>query len=111
MRFAGVASLTDALLVAKGAAAPSRPAPQPPQRRRARSDDGRLRVGLRLDEPRHRRLRLAAAHFHKTTQAVMLAALDHYLDRIVPITLDQRCECLGRGAAVENVVPLTPHAL
>ena len=106
MRVADVASLTDALLVAKGAAAPSRWAPQ---RGSARSD-GRLRVSLRLDEPRHRRLRLAAAHFRKNVQAVMLAALDHYLDRIVPSVLEERCTCLIRRSADETVVPLTPRA-
>lgn len=109
MRLSGVASLTDALLVAKGAAAPSRPALQP-MRRFARSD-ARLRVALRLDEARHRRLRLAAAHLHKSVQAVMVAALDHYLDRIVPCVLDERCDCLARSTAGggETVVPLTPH--
>ena len=108
MRLAGVASLTDALLVVKGAAAPSRPAPQPP--RRSTPSVGYLRVGVRLDEPRHRRLRLTAAHFRKSAQAVMLAALDHYLDRIVPSVLDKRCECLGRRAAAATVVPLNPWA-
>jgi hypothetical protein len=101
-----LASLTEALLVSKGAAAPSRPAPWP--QRRALRMDGRLRVALRLDEPRHRRLRLAAAQFHKTAQAVMLAALDHYLDRIVPSVLEERCECLGRRANADTVVPLRP---
>jgi hypothetical protein len=102
MSLPGVASLTDALLVAKGAAAPSRPAPQ----RRSARNDGRLRVALRLDEPRHRRLRLAAAHFHKTVQGVMEAALDHYLDRIVPSVLEENCECLARRATADTVVPM-----
>ena len=48
MRLAGVASLTDALLVVKGGAAPSRPAPPAP--RRSTPSDGYLRVGVRLDE-------------------------------------------------------------
>lgn len=108
MRLTAVASLTDALLVVKGAAAPSRPVPQA-QRQSARSE-GVLRVALRLDEPRHRRLRLTAAHFRKSAQAVVLAALDHYLDRIVPSVLDERCACLGRRAATDTVVPLTPRA-
>jgi hypothetical protein len=89
------ASLSDALLVAKGTAAPSC-APNHKQRR-GRLDDIRVRVALRLDEPRHRRLRLAAAHMHKSAQAVMLAALDHYLERIVANALAEPCPCLQQA--------------
>ncbi|HXQ51797.1 MAG TPA: hypothetical protein VN802_11935 [Stellaceae bacterium] len=96
------ASLTDALLVVKGAAAPSRPAPQRSARRGR--DEGRVRVAMRLEEPRHRRLRLAAAHMQQSLQAVILAALDHYLDRIVPNLLDRRCDCLVRQGASDTVV-------
>jgi hypothetical protein len=111
MRLPHVASLTDALLVAKGHAAPSRPVVQLPLRRRTQRQDGRLRVPLRLDEARHRKLRIAAAHFRKSAQAVMMAALDHYLDRIVPNVLEQRCECLrGHGAGDDTVVTLVPRA-
>ncbi len=111
MRLSGVAALTDALLVAKGNAAPSRPLPLV-QKRRAARDDTRLRVALRLDDARHRRLRLAAAHFHKSAQAVMMDALDHYLDRIVPNALDGPCASLcGNGHARDNtVVTLVPRA-
>jgi hypothetical protein len=98
------AALTDALLVVKGAAAPSRPTPQRAVRRTR--DDARVRVAIRLEEPHHRRLRLAAAHLHKSVQAVLLLALDHYLDRIVPNVIDQRCQCLGRRAAQDTVVPV-----
>ena len=101
MRLVGIASLSDALLVAKGAAAPSRQ-----RQRRSAPSDGRLRVALRIDEPRHRRLRIAAAHFHKSVQGVMLAALDHYLDRIVPSVLEESCECLARRATTDMVVPI-----
>jgi hypothetical protein len=112
MRPPGAAALTDALLVVKGQAAPSRPVPLYPQRqRRAGREDARLRVPLRLDEARHRKLRIAAAHFRKSAQAVMMAALDHYLDRIVPSVLDERCECLcGHGGCNDTVVPLVPRA-
>ena len=90
------ASLSDTLLVVKGAAAPS----CAPTRklRRGRPADGRVRVALRLDEPRHRRLRLAAAHMHKSAQALLLAALDHYLERIVANALDEPCACLERAS-------------
>jgi hypothetical protein len=111
VRLIGVASLTDALLVPKGQAAPSRPVP-PPKREAAR-DDTRPRVQLRLDQARHRRLRIAAAHFRQSLQAVMMTALDHYLDRIVPSVIDARCECLcggGGRAGDDTVVPFVPHA-
>jgi len=88
------ASLSDSLLVVKGAAAPSC---APKRLRRGRVDDNRVRVALRLDDMRHRGLRLAAAHMRKSVQAVMLAALDHYLERIVPNTLGEPCPCLDRG--------------
>ena len=113
MRPTGAASLSDALLVAKGHAAPSRPVTQLPLRRRTQQrEDGRLRVPLRLDEARHRKLRIAAAQFRKSAQAVMMAALDHYLDRIVPSVLDEPCACLcakGKSACDGTVVPLVPR--
>ncbi len=99
-----VASLSDALLVVKGAA---RPSATKRKVRRGSFDDGRVRVALRLDEPRHHRLRLAAAHLHKSAAAVLLAALDHYLDRIVPNALEESCACLEQGAkSRNNVTPL-----
>src|SRR5258707_1034551 len=52
---------------------------------------------LPLDPARHRRLRLAAAHLDQTEEALMLAALDHYLDRVVSPLLDGRCACLEEG--------------
>ena len=91
------ASLTDALLAAKGSAAPSRNGTSHPALagvRRIRREDGRSRVPLRLDEMRHRRLRLAGAHLHLSAQALLLAALDHYLDRVVPGKLAEGCPCL-----------------
>jgi hypothetical protein len=110
VRLIGVASLTDALLVPKGEAAPSRPLPPP--KRTGTLDDARPRVQVRLDQARHRRLRIAAAHFRQSVQAVMMTALDHYLDRIVPSVIDAHCECLcgGGRAGDDTVVPFVPHA-
>ncbi len=97
------ASLTEALLVAKGAAAPSRLTTVRSSGGggggRARRSDGRARLALRLEEERHRRLRLATAHLHKSAQALLLAALDHYLDHVVPTLIDGRCHCLACGVA------------
>ncbi len=86
------------LLVVQGRRSPSRSgSAQRIGRSRPRpATDVRARVSLRLDEPHHRRLRLAAAHLHKSAQAVLQAALDHYLDHIVPTVIDGRCLCLGR---------------
>ena len=92
------AVLTDALLVTKGAAAPSR-------FRRARSglssrvasEDGKSRISLRLDEEQMCRMRLAAAHRGKSGQGLLEAALEHYLDKVMPGLLDGPCPCLARG--------------
>ncbi|HJT07238.1 MAG TPA: hypothetical protein VJ747_09945 [Stellaceae bacterium] len=88
------ASLTGALLASKDA--PVRPpaataAPHP------ESSDAPRQVTLPLDPTRHRRLRLAAAHLDQTEDALMVAALDHYLDRVVSVLLDGRCACLEEG--------------
>ena len=97
-------SLSEMLLVVKGAAQPSC-APKR-QLRRGRMDDNRVRVALRLDEPRHRRLRLAAAHMRKSAQGVLLAALDHFLERIVANAIDEPCPCLDHGGERNrNVTP------
>jgi hypothetical protein len=100
------ASLTEALIVAKGAAAPShfttaRREPDP-IRHRPRPAEGRARLPLRLDEERHRRLRLATAHLRKSGQALLLAALDHYLDHVVPALIPGRCPCLAGDAPVAS---------
>jgi len=101
MSFSEAASLTEALLVAKGGAAPSRltmPRTGGVSAGRARHPDGRARLALRLDEERHRRLRLATAHLRKSGQGLLLAALDHYLDHVVPTLVDRNCHCLSCGA-------------
>ncbi len=109
------ASLTAALLVAKGAAAPSaggrgsgrgatlefRPKPvrEPSD---GNGEDGMIRVTLRLPTARHLRLRLAAAHLGRNNQALMLAAIDHYIDNVLPLLIAGRCACLEQGRAVEG---------
>lgn len=101
-----VASLTGGLLVAKGTAQPTcfplyevagadaRPQPVEPAPPAAHS-----RLTLRIDPVRHRRLRLAAAQFGQSGQAILVAALDHYLDEVVPARLGTPCPCLQEGAA------------
>jgi hypothetical protein len=94
--YAEAASLTAALLVRKGNAAPitfvPRPAPvrlvepsasaQPVAASRPRpSRKGAPRVSLRLDEPRMKQLRLVAAQLATTRQATLLRALDEFVER------------------------------
>src|SRR5260370_42141474 len=100
------ASLAGALLSGKdsGARAPTPSPVRGPQGQgpaappAAAEGGGALRQFLLpLDPARHRRLRLAAAHLDQTEEALMLAALDHYLDRVVSPLLDGRCACLEEG--------------
>lgn len=112
------ASLTSALLVAKGDAAPAdRPwryepggTVQPlPARARRRSgngkDDGTLRATLRMSAAEHLQLRLAAAHLNQSVQALMRAAIDHYLDTVLPPLMNGRCLCLEQGRAPGGCCP------
>jgi hypothetical protein len=52
----------------------------------------RARVSLRLDDVRHRRLRIAAIHLDASLQQLLTHALDQYLAQVA---LD--CPCMGRG--------------
>ena len=52
----------------------------------------RARVSLRLDDARHRRLRLAAIHLDASLQQLLTHALDQYLAQVAP-----DCPCMGRG--------------
>ena len=102
------ASLTASLLAGKGAAAPSTerapldiasniqllPQPEPG---RVVGDEGTLRVTLRMSAVRHLRLRLAAAHLGRSNQALMLAAIDHYIDHILPTLMAGHCACIEQG--------------
>jgi len=98
---APIASLSEALLVVKGAAQPISMA-LPRARRTA--VNARPRVSMRIDETQHRRLRLAAAHLRKSVHAVLLDALDHYLDQVAPGSAGQSCACLGGRAADTGAV-------
>jgi hypothetical protein len=100
------ASLTGALLSGKDA--PARPqAPQPTAalQAAAESSDAPRQITLPLDAVRHRRLRLAAAHLDQAEDALMVAALDHYLDRVVSVLLDGRCACLAEGRSNSQGCP------
>jgi hypothetical protein len=125
------ASLTSALLVRKGAAVPAGyvslaavvrgvRAPEAddsgvttlseagkasgarPRRRRQSAVDPRARISLRLDDERHLKLKLTAAHLHKKLQDVVIAALDGYLDQVGPAVMNGNCACLEGGCAARG---------
>lgn len=107
------ASLSADLLVSKGEAGPSGSTSRlgdrlglasiyggasvramPPLRPMPLPGDPNARILLRVDEPRRRRLRLAAAQLGKTSQAILLDALDHYLSDVIPTLLKRPCPCI-----------------
>jgi hypothetical protein len=98
------ASLTGALLAGKDAPTRAHGATAAPQAA-GESSDATRQVTLPLDPLRHRRLRLAAAHLDQTEDALMVAALDHYLDRVVSVLLDGRCACLEEGRTSGQACP------
>jgi hypothetical protein len=57
-----------------------------------RGDDGRVALTLRLDRERHRRLRIFAARHERTSQEVILRALDVYFE-----AYGADCACLRAG--------------
>lgn len=57
----------------------------------------RAKLSVRLDPDRHLRLKLAAAHLRRSSQAIMLDALDAYLSSVTP-ALDPACPCLNDDA-------------
>ena len=65
---------------------------QPLRRPSRQSDDGRVALTLRLDRERHRRLRIFAARHERTSQEVILRALDVYLE-----AFGADCACLRGG--------------
>lgn len=116
------ASLSGALLVAKGGASPALFRPviangglSPGQATgTADSEDGphramdplppgdsppRRRISLRLDPARHLRLKLVAAHLRQSAQEILTAALDDYLDKAgAAAPVAKRCVCLAEGS-------------
>lgn len=81
--------------IATPAAAPT----TAPRRRatRPRKKDPRARISLRLDDERHLKLKLTAAHLHKKLQEIVIAALDGYLEQIGPAVMNGNCACLDGG--------------
>ena len=55
-----------------------------------------VKIALRLTEGQHFRMRVAAAQLQVTRQALMSAALDHYLKTVCAAGVPQ-CRCLAAG--------------
>ena len=110
------ATITGDLLARKGEAGPSadrfaaaqRWKPEPPPMPSAPcasapvvgpAPDGSeptVKIALKLSEAQHFRMRVAAAQLQVTRQALMSAALDHYLATVCAAGLPE-CKCLGPG--------------
>lgn len=54
----------------------------------------RAKLSVRLDQDRHLRLKLAAAHLRRSSQTIMLEALDAYLTQVTP-AIGGNCVCLS----------------
>ncbi len=112
----GPASLSGALIVTKGHAAPAGlfgmngkagvPTVQKPDRPAAggaatrpalrnNHPAERSRLTLRLDPDRHLKIKLAAAHLNLSLQELMTDALDRYLADIKPSYPGSVCNCLA----------------
>jgi hypothetical protein len=98
------ASLTGSLLASKEVPVRAPDATASPNTAGAGGDAAR-QVTLPLDPSRHRRLRLAAAHLDQTEDALIVAALDHFLDRVISVLLDGRCACLEEGRTSGQACP------
>ncbi|MDZ7711811.1 MAG: hypothetical protein U5L06_01215 [Rhodovibrio sp.] len=119
-----VASLNARLLARKGDARPApidtgegRARPTPPRpvagswqvpavwpEEPAGDPRARARVSLRLDEARHRRLRLAAIHLDASLQQILTHALDRYLAQVAP-----DCPCMRPGCVSGEGCASTPR--
>jgi hypothetical protein len=112
---AGVEGARKASPVAAPAAGPVRPGRDDRGRDdrgrddRGRDDHGRddhaaaaahrVNLSFRLDNDRHLRLKLAAAHLRMSAQEILVSALDQFLERLTPAEIGTRCACLARPRA------------
>lgn len=55
-----------------------------------------VKLSLRLDESRHLRLKLAAAHQRRSAQQILVGALDRYLAELAPCAIGRKCACLAQ---------------
>jgi hypothetical protein len=64
-----------------------------------RNKGNRVRLSVRIDDERHLRLKLTAAHLRLHVQDVLVAALDKYLEHASPEILNKNCCCLKATSA------------
>jgi predicted DNA-binding protein len=106
------ASLHTGLLASKGHAQPTRsvslPGSDSPVREiataRARPANPvhQNRITVRLDDKQRLRLRLASAHLGKARQTLLIEALDHYLNQVMPTYLQDHCPCIEDGVSTAD---------
>lgn len=82
----------------------ARPAPRYAGTRRGSNPPGDVKLSFHVDAERHRRLKLAMAHLRRTGQELVLAAVDHYLEHVVPNLVGQGCQCLAPGGAAKKEI-------
>lgn len=54
----------------------------------------RVAMTLRLDHPRHLKLRVLSAHINRSSQDILTEALDSFLDQYTHMPDVKQCECL-----------------
>ncbi len=54
----------------------------------------RVAMTLRLDHPRHLRLRVLSAHTNRSSQDILTEALDNFLDQFAHMAEMRQCDCL-----------------
>lgn len=64
----------------------------------ARDHHGRVKLSFRLDQDRHLRLKLAAAHTDRHIQDILTAALDRYLTDLAPAVKSGGCTCYPKAS-------------
>ena len=66
--------------------------------RRPVGSGARIAMTVRLDHERHHRLRVLSAHLNKSSQEILVEALDKFLDKRSPEAADHGCTCLGTAS-------------
>ena len=82
--------------------------------RRPVGSGARIAMTVRLDHERHHRLRVLSAHLNKSSQEILVEALDKFLDKRTPEAADHGCTCLDQADAstdTENNAGESPSAL
>jgi len=71
-------------------------------------NDGITRVSLRINSARHHRLRIAAAHLGLSNSRMMVTAINHYLDHVLPklVVSESAAAEQGREPTAANLAAL-----